>query len=979
MAQRRRPTSRSTTPKRTTRATPRSGSKPGGLPMPKLSIGLSPAVVRSLVGIALLALGAVTLIALLLPGEGSLTDWWRNTSVPFFGTGRWLLPAVLLLSGWYVEWGPGKEDGAPWGRTLLGIALAYVGLLGLLQLVEFNEFAGGRIGRFLVGILEPLLTTPGAFVLLLGMFLAGLLIAFDMPLRALLSPATRAARAAGSTLQTKTTTTADGSSAPAASAAPAAVAAATPAAGRGRGARIPAVDAPGQTGVWGQDGGGPGIPTAVPSLSPTSSTFAPVRAAGSAGLVVGGAAAGVAGVAVGATAVTTGGAARMGPGAIAGDTGGGTGEPDAPPARPVIEWKLPPMELLEEAERPNAVTTGNADAVHVRNEEIIIKKLASFDIEARVIGRNVGPVVTQYEVQPAPHVKLSKIESLSDDLSMALAARSLRIEAPIPGKSAVGIEIPNKDFSIVPLRPILQELDFNASGTRLTFALGRDVGDRPMAVDLGKMPHLLIAGATGSGKSVMVNALITSLLCNATPDDVRMILMDLKRVELAGYKDLPHLLVPVITEPERAKAALKWAVAEMETRYRKFAGATARNIKVFNEMRVDPADRLPYIVIVIDELADLMMREGKNVEDPIVRLAQKARATGIHMVLATQRPSVNVVTGLIKANFPSPDRVRDGQPDRQPDDPRLARRGGPDRSRGHALPAQRSAASDAPPGRVRVRQGDRAGDRVLASPDRRTPVRHVDPHQRGGVDRERRRPRRRRRRPTAAGGGSRHSGVRSGLGVAPAAAPQDRLRPGGTDHRPARGAGVRGRVRWLERPGGPASRRWPRTGGGRGRRMTTRDEARRTRGDARDADRAYAAETGPTLPERLLAARERKGVDLYRAERDTKIRSRYLAALEQGDYRELPGAVYTKGFLRNYALYLGLDPEDVIRQWKRERGDASIPAEPVLAVPEAARSPQAGPHVLARAHHRRAADGRHRHLRRLHRACSWCASQSPRR
>ena len=167
------------------------------------------------------------------------------------------------------------------------------------------------------------------------------------------------------------------------------------------------------------------------------------------------------------------------------------------------------------------------------------------------------------------------------------------------------------------------------------------------------MPHLLIAGATGSGKSVMVNALITSLLCEATPHDVRMILMDLKRVELAAYNGLPHLLVPVITEPERAKAALNWAVIEMEARYRRLAGASARNIRAFNETRVDPEDRMPYIVIIIDELADLMMREGKNVEDPIVRLAQKARATGIHMVLATQRPSVNVVTGLIKANFPS--------------------------------------------------------------------------------------------------------------------------------------------------------------------------------------------------------------------------------------------------------------------------------------------------------------------------------------
>ena len=236
---------------------------------------------------------------------------------------------------------------------------------------------------------------------------------------------------------------------------------------------------------------------------------------------------------------------------------------------------------------------------------------------------------------------------------MALAAHSLRIEAPIPGKSAVGIEIPNKDFNIVSLRRILEEVDFKASGSKLTFALGRDVAGEAKAVDLAKMPHLLIAGATGSGKSVMVNALITSLLCEATPDDVRMILMDLKRVELAAYNGLPHLLVPVITEPERAKAALKWAVNEMEARYRRLAGASARNIRAFNETRADPEDRMPYIVIIIDELADLMMREGKNVEDPIVRLAQKARATGIHMVLATQRPSVNVVTGLIKANFPS--------------------------------------------------------------------------------------------------------------------------------------------------------------------------------------------------------------------------------------------------------------------------------------------------------------------------------------
>ena len=318
-----------------------------------------------------------------------------------------------------------------------------------------------------------------------------------------------------------------------------------------------------------------------------------------------------------------------------------------PKARP--EYHLPPLVLLEDVPPPKP---GDSSMDHQRNASIIAAKLASFNIPARVAVWNAGPVVTQYEVEPSPEIKVSRIEALADDLSMALAARTIRIEAPIPGKSVVGIEIPNKDFNIVALRRILEEVDFRAA-SKLTFALGRDVAGHARAADLAKMPHLLIAGATGSGKSVMVNALITSLLCKATPDEVRMILMDLKRVELSAYNGLPHLMIPVITEPERAKAALKWAVIEMENRYRKFAGANARNIAGYNETRADPADKMNYLVIIIDELADLMMREGKNVEDPIVRLAQKARATGIHMVLATQRPSVNVVTGLIKANFPS--------------------------------------------------------------------------------------------------------------------------------------------------------------------------------------------------------------------------------------------------------------------------------------------------------------------------------------
>ena len=383
-----------------------------------------------------------------------------------------------------------------------------------------------------------------------------------------------------------------------------------------------AAPSPGQTGAWGDDENA--IPTAIPSKAQTSNTFAPARGAASATLV---------------------------PLRPARDPDDVTDAGDSPLTKDHIEYILPPITVLEDVAIP--LHAGGDEASHARNEEIIVKKLAGFGIPARIVARNAGPVVTQYEVQPAPDVKVSRIEGLADDLAMALAASSLRIEAPIPGKSAVGIEIPNKDFNAVPLRRVLEEVEFTASESKLTFALGRDVAGVAKAVDLAKMPHLLIAGATGSGKSVMVNAVITSLLCKATPDDVRMILMDLKRVELAAYNGLPHLLVPVITEPERAKAALKWAVNEMEARYRRLAGASARNIRAFNDTRTDPEDRMPYIVIIIDELADLMMREGKNVEDPIVRLAQKARATGIHMVLATQRPSVNVVTGLIKANFPS--------------------------------------------------------------------------------------------------------------------------------------------------------------------------------------------------------------------------------------------------------------------------------------------------------------------------------------
>ena len=324
--------------------------------------------------------------------------------------------------------------------------------------------------------------------------------------------------------------------------------------------------------------------------------------------------------------------------------------PTALAALQAIDWTLPSVTLLEE--RPVAQVGPMLD--HAANIRRIEEKLLSFAIPAKVVATNSGPVVTQYEVRPEHHVKVSRIEALADDLAMALAARSIRIEAPIPGKDVVGIEIPNDVSEVVGFRAIVEERHLTTAPSPLTFALGRDVSGEPYAVDLAKMPHLLVAGATGSGKSVCVNALITSILMRSRPDEVRMILVDLKRVELAPYNGLPHLLQHVIVEPGEAKAVLNWAVTEMETRYKQLAAHTVRNIGAFNARPdLEDSERMPYIVLIIDELADLIMREGRKVEDPIVKIAQKARAVGIHLVLATQRPSVNVVTGLIKANVPS--------------------------------------------------------------------------------------------------------------------------------------------------------------------------------------------------------------------------------------------------------------------------------------------------------------------------------------
>src|SRR5438067_2925214 len=317
---------------------------------------------------------------------------------------------------------------------------------------------------------------------------------------------------------------------------------------------------------------------------------------------------------------------------------------------PEIEWKLPSITLLDTV---TARRERMADEIK-RNVRVIEQTLTTFGVECKVVGVNPGPAVTQFEVQPGPGVQVKRITALQNDLSLALAAAPLRIEAPIPGKSAVGIEVPNKAASLVTIREVLETAAFREGTHSLALALGNDVSGASIVGDLTRMPHLLSAGATGQGKSVCINAIITSLLFQTTPDHMRLLLIDPKRVEMTGFNGLPHLALPVLVESHQAAAALRWAVAEMDRRYKLFSAEGVRNIAAYNEKaRLKLARELPYIVIVIDELADLMMVAAGEIEELICRIAQLARAVGIHLIIATQRPSTDIITGLIKANIPS--------------------------------------------------------------------------------------------------------------------------------------------------------------------------------------------------------------------------------------------------------------------------------------------------------------------------------------
>ena len=583
---------------------------------------ISGAAARTLVFLAFAVTGVVLAVGLILPGRGLLADALRDVLAPWFGAGRWMLPPALIAFGvWY------ERSGEKSARDALRALLAIAALPALLAIVEILlPGRGGIIGAIAGGGVAILLTPIGGLAAWSALLIAICLILAESTVRRIftaifggakagaLASAEVIARGVEELAERREQAQRDRD------AARATVAVASESGGDAVDQLADEHDADEASDDAHRDDKPTrsAAPRPVPApVPPLSATFAPAKVAG-------------ASVRDGLSARSEQGSSRS---ASAGTR----------------EYTLPGSEILT----AHAPVRAGAGMDHETNSQIIVSKLASFGITTQVVGISAGPVVTQYELEPDASVRVSKIEALADDLAMALSARSIRIEAPIPGRSVVGIEIPNRDSNVVGLKSIFEEVEFADSSQGLTFALGRDVAGAARATDLTKMPHLLIAGATGSGKSVMVNALIASLLFRCRPDELRLILIDPKRVELSGYNGLPHLLVPVITEAEKASAALRWTVLEMENRYRLFAEAGARNIAAYNEGRVDPNDRIPFIVVIIDELADLMMQDGRSTEEPIVRIAQKARATGIHLVLATQRPSVNVVTGLIKANIPS--------------------------------------------------------------------------------------------------------------------------------------------------------------------------------------------------------------------------------------------------------------------------------------------------------------------------------------
>ena len=514
----------------------------------------------------------------------------------------WFIPvAAALALGGYLLW---LRAPRPRPVDLVAGTVAVVSLIGLFGLAAR---AGGSFGRGIDGAVTALLGTVGAWALLLAGLLIGLIVTVHFSPGALIASAVAAVRALFAERARLESLVAAPAAAPAA----------------GKPARVARAAAPAEAAVRGEG------KTAEAPRPWEMEDDEPARASHHV-------------------------ATRADAGGEADDVENATpvlrvvAEPEDD--LPKIDWKLPSIALLDTV---TARRERMADEIK-RNVKVIESTLQTFGVDCKVVGVNPGPAVTQYEVQPGPGVQVKRITALQNDLSLALAASPLRIEAPIPGKSAVGIEVPNKSASLVTIREVLETAAFREGTNVLALGLGNDVSGQSIVADLTRMPHLLIAGATGQGKSVCINALITSLLFQTTPDHLRLLLIDPKRVELVGYNGLPHLALPVLVESHQAAAALRWAVAEMDRRYKLFSAEGVRNIAGYNDKAAQKQARpLPYVVIVIDELADLMMVAAGEIEELICRIAQLARAVGIHLIIATQRPSTDVITGLIKANIPS--------------------------------------------------------------------------------------------------------------------------------------------------------------------------------------------------------------------------------------------------------------------------------------------------------------------------------------
>jgi DNA segregation ATPase FtsK/SpoIIIE, S-DNA-T family len=590
-------------------------------PRPEPWAALHPGLRRDLVGVGLIVLTLLTIGALLAGERTGLLDYWRRALVTAFGWGAVVVPA--LIGVWAADAFLGREEKrvGPSYHTIMGSGIMVVAVLGLLhtlsddplQWAETNK-GGGYLGYFISAFLARGLGAFGAGVVLLALLIAGIGIFMNNELRYVLARLRGPAREGAM------------GDLPAIAAPPMpARLPDVPALPRGRNSRTAVLDdigPPPQQVIVPPPiirRPEPQAPPAEPVPEPPQRTVRkdPPPAAPP---------------------------AKVAPPA----------EAETPVAQP-LRWSLPTILHMD---RYPDVSVSEEDLE--QRAQVIEQTLASFRVEATVREINPGPAVTQFALEPGIGVKVRRVTELQNDLALALAVPALRIEAPIPGKSRIGIEIPNTTIATVGLREALESSDFAAAKAKLPIPLGRDVNGHYQIADLAKMPHLLVAGSTGSGKSIFVNVLIAAMLLNRTPDELRFVMVDPKMVEMTEYNGIPHLLAPVVTDMEKVIGILRWAVTEMERRYQLFMRSGVRNIEAYHKRSKElgphlekPPENIPYVVIIIDELADLMMTAPDDIETALVRLAQKARATGMHLILATQRPSVDVITGLIKANFPA--------------------------------------------------------------------------------------------------------------------------------------------------------------------------------------------------------------------------------------------------------------------------------------------------------------------------------------